>query len=341
MTGWWEMLLQLALGLVALVIAAATSAQPASTGPSTELRTGSGQAYPSKPIRVIVAFPPGGIADFAARSVSQKLSESLGVPVVAENRPGAGGITGAEVVAKSAPDGYTLLVTSISHTINPSVRKNLPFDAVRDFAPVTLIADAPNFLVVHPSLPARSVKELAALARARPGQITYASSGAGTSTHLSGELFKSLARIDIVHVPYKGGGPAVIDLIGGHVLMMFSTLPSVLQQVRGGKLRGLAVTGSRRFPASPEFPTMIEAGIPGFEVSGWSGMFAPAGTPREAVERLAGETARILRAPELKERFFVQGAEPVGNSPEEFAAFVRSEIAKWKKVVEASGMRAD
>jgi tripartite-type tricarboxylate transporter receptor subunit TctC len=317
--------LRAALTLAGICFASATGAQP----------------YPAKPIRVIVAFPPGGIADFAARSVSQKLSESLGVPVVTENRPGAGGVTGAEVVARAAPDGYTLLVTSISHTINPSVRKNLPFDAERDFAPVTLLTDAPNFLVVHPSLPAKSVKELVALARARPGQITYASSGSGTSTHLSGELFKALARIDIVHVPYKGGGPAVIDLIGGHVLMMFSTLPSVLQQVRTGKLRGLAVTGGRRFPAAPEFPTMIEAGIPGFEVSGWSGMFAPAGTPKDAVGRLAGEIAMILRAPEVKERFFVQGAEPVGNTPEEFAAFVKSEIAKWKKVVEFSGMRAD
>jgi tripartite-type tricarboxylate transporter receptor subunit TctC len=314
-----------ALALAGLWIAAPVSAQP----------------YPAKPIRVIVAFAPSGIADFAARSVSQKLSESLGVPVIVENRPGAGGITGAEVVAKSPPDGYTLLVTSISHTINPSVRKNLPFDAVRDFAPVTLITDAPNFLVVHPSLPVKSVKELIALARGRPGQITYASSGAGTSTHLSGELFKSLARIDIVHVPYKGGGPAVIDLVGGHVQMMFSTLPSVLQQVRAGKLRGLAVTGARRFPAAQEFPTMIEAGVAGFEVSGWSGMFAPAGAPREAVSRLAAEIGKILRAPELKERFFVQGAEPVGNTPEEFAAFVLSEIAKWKKVVAASGMQAD
>ncbi|HSB48350.1 MAG TPA: tripartite tricarboxylate transporter substrate binding protein [Burkholderiales bacterium] len=315
-----------AAGLAALLAAGAGWAQ---------------QPYPSKPIRVIVAFAPGGIADFAARSVSQKLSESLGVPVVVENRAGAGGITGAEVVAKSAPDGYTLLVTSISHTINPSLRKNLPFDAVRDFTPVTLITDAPNFLVVHPSLPVHSVKALVALARARPGQITYASSGTGTSTHLSGELFKSLARIDIVHVPYKGGGPAVIDLVGGHVQMMFSTLPSVLHQVRAGKLRGLAVTGARRFPAAQEFPTMIEAGVAGFEVSGWSGLFAPAGTPREAVSRLAAEIRMILQAPELKERFFVQGAEPVGNTPEEFAAFVGAEIAKWTKVVEASGMRAD
>jgi tripartite-type tricarboxylate transporter receptor subunit TctC len=299
------------------------------------------QAYPTKPIRVVVAFAPGGIADFAARSVSQRLSESLGVPVVVENRPGAGGITGADVVAKAAPDGYTLLVTSISHTINPSMRKNLPFDALHDFAPVTQIADAPNLLVVHPSLPVKSVTELTALARARPGQVTYASSGGGTSTHLSGELYKAMARVDIVHVPYKGGGPAVVDLLGGHVLMMFSTVPSVLQQVRAGKLRGLAVTGARRFPAAAEFPTMIEAGLPGYEVSGWSGVFAPAGTPRGSVSRLAGEIAKILRSPELRDRFFVQGAEPVGNSPEVFTAFVSSEIAKWKKVVEFSGARAD
>jgi tripartite-type tricarboxylate transporter receptor subunit TctC len=316
----------------------------AAAGLAALLAAGAGRAqqpYPARPIRVIVAFAPGGISDFVARGVSQKLSETLGVPVIVENRAGAGGILGAEVVAKAAPDGYTLLVTSISHTINPSVRRNLPFDAVRDFAPVTLLADAPNFLVVHPSLPAKSVKELAAFSRARPAQMTYASAGTGTSTHLSGELFKSLARIDIVHVPYKGGGPAVIDLIGGHVQMMFATLPSVLQHVRAGKLRGLAVTGARRFPTAQEFPTMIEAGIPGYEVNGWSGLFAPAGTPKEAVGRIAGEIAKILRAPELKERFFAQGAEPVGNTPDEFAAFVRSEISKWKKVVEASGMQAD
>jgi tripartite-type tricarboxylate transporter receptor subunit TctC len=299
------------------------------------------QTYPSKPVRIIVAFAPGGIADTAARSFSQKLAEALGQPVVIENRAGAGGITGAEAVARAAPDGYTLLVTSISHTINPSVRRNLPFDAVRDFTPVTLIMDAPNFLVVHPSLPAKSVKELVALARARPGQISYASSGTGTSTHLSGELFKALSRIDMVHVPYKGGGPAVIDLTGGHVQMMFSTLPSVLGQVRAGRLRGLAVTGARRFPQVQEYPTMIEAGVPGYEVSGWSGMFAPAGAPRDAVTRIAAEVAKILRAPEVKERFSTLGAEPVGNSPDEFASFVRSEIAKWRKVVEFAKIQAD
>ena len=299
------------------------------------------QGYPSKPIRVVVAFAPGGIADFAARSVTAKLSDAFGVPVIVDNRAGAGGITGAEIVAKSPADGYTLLVTSISHTINPHVNRRMPFDAARDFAPVTLLLDAPNLLTVHPSLPVKSVRELIALARARPGQITYASSGNGTSTHLSGELFKSLAKIDLLHVPYKGGGPAVVDLMGGHVQMMFSTLPTVLQQVRASRLRALAVTGGKRFAAANEFPTMIESGVAGYEVSGWSGMFAPAGTPREAVNRVSSEAAKILRAPELKERFAAQGAEPAGNTPEEFTAFVLAELAKWKKVVDASGMRAD
>ena len=299
------------------------------------------QQFPSKPIRIVVAFSPGGIADFSTRTFSTRLSEVLSVPVVVENRAGAGGIVGAEVVARSAPDGYTLLVTSISHTINPSVRKNMPFDAVRDFAPVTLIMDAPNFLVVHPSLPPKSVKELVAFARARPGQISYASSGSGTSTHLSGELFKSLSRVDLVHVPYKSGTPAVTDLVGGHVQMMFSTLPSVIGHVRAGKLRGLAVTSARRFPAAKEYPTMIEAGVPGYEVSGWTGMFAPAGTPRDAVTRVANEIGKIVRAPDVRDHFFTQGAEPVGNSPDEFAAFVRSEISKWKKVVDFAKIQAD
>jgi tripartite-type tricarboxylate transporter receptor subunit TctC len=303
--------------------------------------TAYGQTYPSKPIRMIVAFAPGGIADFAARSISQRLAENLGVPVVVENRPGAGGIIGADLVAKAAPDGYTVLVTSISHTINPSVTKNLPFDTQRDFAAVTLIADAPNILVVHPSVPASSLQELIELARRRPGQLNYASSGTGTSTHLCGELFKAMAGIDLVHVPYKGGGPAVADLLGGQVQLMFATLPTVLEHIRAGKLRGLGVTGGQRFTAAPEFPTIAESGLPGYEVSGWSGMFAPARTPRAAIDRLASETAKILLEPGLKERFLTQGAEPAVKMPDEFAAFVDSELRKWKKVVEFSGTRAN
>lgn len=302
---------------------------------------GAQQPYPNKSIRIVVPFAPGGIADFAARSVSRKLSENLSVPLVVDNRPGAAGITGSDIVAKAAPDGYTVLITSISHTINLSVNKNLPFDTRRDFTPVMLIADAPNILVTHPSLSVKSVKELIALARAKPGQLAYASSGSGTSTHLSGELFKALTKTDFLHVPYKGGGPAVIDLLGGQVQLMFATMPTVLQQIRASKLHALAVTGSHRFAGAPEFPTIAEAGIPGYEVSGWTGMFVPAGTLQKATNRLAGETAKILLAPKTRELFLVQGAEPGAKMHAEFAAFVESEIVKWKKVVEFSGARAD
>ncbi|TMH64893.1 MAG: tripartite tricarboxylate transporter substrate binding protein [Betaproteobacteria bacterium] len=299
------------------------------------------QPFPSKPIRLIVAFAPGGIADFAARSVSPRLADALGVPVVVENRAGAGGIIGAELVAKSAPDGYTLLVTSISHTINPSVVKTLPFDTQRDFAPVMLIADAPNILVVHPSVPAASLAELIALARARPGELNYASSGIGTSTHLCGELFKTMTGVNLQHVPYKGGGPAVADLLGAQVQLMFATLPTVLEHVRAGKLRAFGVTGSQRFAGAPDIPTIAEGGLAGYEVSGWSGMFAPARTPRAAIDRLAAETARILSDPALKERLLAQGAEAAVKMPDEFAAFVDAEMRKWRKVAQASGMAAN
>jgi len=299
------------------------------------------QSYPAKPIHIVVAFAPGGIADFAARSISSRLADALGVPVVVENKAGAGGIIGAEVVAKSAPDGYTLLVTSISHTINASVAKNLPYDTQRDFAPVMLIADAPNILVLHPSVPASSLAELIALARAKPGALNYASSGVGTSTHLCGELFKTMTGVELQHVPYKGGGPAVADLLGGQVQLMFATLPTVLEHVRAGRLRAIGVTGAQRFSGAPDLPTIAEAGLPGYAVSGWSGLFAPARTPRAVIDRLAGETAKILGDPALKERFLAQGAEPAIKMPDEFAAFVDAEIRKWRKVVDASGMRAN
>jgi tripartite-type tricarboxylate transporter receptor subunit TctC len=314
-----------AAALIGLLAAGAACAQP----------------YPSKAIHMVVAFPPGGIADFAARSVSGGLSDALRVPVVVENRPGAGGAIGAEMVAKAAPDGYTMLVTSISHTINPIFNKKLPFDTRRDFAPVMLIADAPNILVLHPSVPARSLLELIEYSRAHPGALTYASSGIGTSTHLCGELFKRMAKVDIVHVPYKGGGPAVADLLGGQVQMMFATLPTVLEHARAGKLRAIATTGAQRFSGAPEFPTMAEAGLPGYEVSAWSGMFAPARTPRAAIDRLAQETAKILREPALKERFLAQGAEPAVKMPDEFGQFVDAELAKWKQLVESAGLRTD
>ena len=314
---------------LALLVSWAALAQPAV------------QPYPSKPIRMVVAFAPGGIADFAARSISSRLADALGVPVVVENKAGAGGIIGAELVAKSAPDGYTLLVTSISHTINASVAKNLPFDTQRDFAPVMLIADAPNILVLHPSLPAASLAEVIALARSRPGELNYASSGIGTSTHLCGELFKNMTGVELQHVPYKGGGPAVADLLGGQVQLMFATLPTVLEHVRAGKLRALGVTGAQRFAGAPDIPTLGEAGLPGYEVSGWSGLFAPARTPRAAIDRLAVESAKILKDPALRERFIAQGAEPAVKMPDDFAAFVAAEIRKWRQVAEASGMRAN
>jgi tripartite-type tricarboxylate transporter receptor subunit TctC len=290
---------------------------------------------------MVVAFAPGGIADFAARSISSRLGEALGVPVVVENKAGAGGIIGAELVAKSPPDGYTLLVTSISHTINASVAKNLPFDTQRDFAPVMLIADAPNILVLHPSVPATSLPELVDLLKKRPGELNYASSGIGTSTHLCGELFKTMTGVELTHVPYKGGGPAVADLLGGQVQMMFATLPTVLEHVRTGKLRAIGVTGAQRFAGAPDIPTLAEAGLPGYEVSGWSGLFAPARTSRAAIDRLAAESAKILKDPALRERFIAQGAEPALKMPDEFAAFVDAEIGKWRRVAEASGMRAN
>jgi tripartite-type tricarboxylate transporter receptor subunit TctC len=299
------------------------------------------QPYPSRPIRIVVPFAPGGIADFAARSISQQLSERVNVPVVVDNRAGAAGITGSDIVAKAPADGHTVLITSIAHTINLSVNKNLPFDTRRDFASVMLIADAPNILVTHPSLPVRSVQELITLARAKPKEITYASSGSGTSTHLSGELFKALTKTDLTHVPYKGGGPAIRDLLGGHVQVMFATLPTALQHTNTARLRGLAVTGSRRFAGAPQFATIAEAGVPGYEVSGWTGMFVPAGTPLDIASRLASETAKILSAPKTKEQFLVQGAEPGTKMLDDFASFVESEIVKWKKVVEFSGARAD
>lgn len=300
------------------------------------------QPYPVKPIRLIVPFTPGGINDFAARSVSARLTDALGQAVVVDNRPGAGGIVGTELAARAPADGYTLIAGSVAtHAINMSLYQRLPYDVLRDFAPVTKLVDASNLLVVHPSLPAQSVRELIALAKAHPGQINYASSGSGTSPHLAGELFKALAKVDLTHVPYKSAGPAVTDLLGGHIGVMFATMPSALPQAKAGKLRALAVTGRTRIASAPELPTVAEAGVPGYEVSGWSGMFAPAGTPREIVARLHAEAAKILRLPETKERFLAQGAEPGGEPPGEFAAFVKSEIGKWAGVVKLSGARAE
>jgi len=300
------------------------------------------QQYPAKPIRIVVPFPAGGIADLFARVIGQKFSEAWGQPVVVDNRPGAGGNIGAEIVAKSPADGYTLVMGSIgTHSVNVSLFSKLAFDPVRDFAPVALVMEAEGLLVLHPSVPAKSVKELIALARARPGQVAYASAGHGTAGHLSGELFKSMAKVDMVHVPYKGNVPAITDLMAGQTSLLFATMPTVLPQVQAGRLKALAVTSSTRSPAAPELPTVAEAALPGYSVTNWIGLFAPAGSPRDIVSKLNGETIRIMQAPDIRKRLANEGAKFTAKTPEEFGAFVRSEIAKWAKVVKEAGIRVD
>ena len=299
------------------------------------------QSYPAKPIRVVAPFPPGGGTDLFARAVAQKLTLVWGQQVVVDNRSGAGGMIGSEIVARAIPDGYTLLITSSStHAISPHLTRKPLYDPLRDFTPVMLIASAPNVLVVHPSVPARSVKELIALAKARPGAINYASNGSGTLSHLTGELFKLQARIDMVHIPYKGGPPAVIDLVAGQVSVLFAALPTVLPQTRAGKLRAVAVTGDKRVEAIKDVPTVAQT-LPGFESSQWWGMFAPPGTATELVEKLNAEVARFLGDADVKARFASDGAEPVGGSARDFAAFLKADYEKWGKVVRDAGIRPD
>jgi tripartite-type tricarboxylate transporter receptor subunit TctC len=300
------------------------------------------QSYPTKPIRLVVPFPPGGTTDILAREVGQRLSASLGQTVVIDNRPGAGGNIGAELVAKSAPDGYTLLMCTVStHAINPNLYAKLPYDHVADFAPVILVASVPNVLEVTPSLPVNSVADLIKLAKEKPGQINFASSGSGTSIHLSGELFKTMAGVDMTHVPYKGSAPALTDLIGGQVQVMFDNLPSSLPQIKAGKLRAIAVTSAQRAPALPNVPTIAESGLPGFEATSWFGVVAPAGTPPAIVARLNADMNQWLQTPEAREKLLAQGAAAAGGSPEQFAAYIRAETEKWAKVVKASGAKVD
>jgi tripartite-type tricarboxylate transporter receptor subunit TctC len=299
-------------------------------------------AYPAKPLRFVVAFPPGGGTDIIARSIAQKLAERIAQQVVVDNRPGAGGNIGTDMVAKSAPDGYTLLMGSAGPlAINASLFGKMPFDPIKDLAPVTLAASTPNVLVVHPALRAATLKELIALAKARPGEINFASSGHGTPAHLAGELFNLMAGVKMVHVPYKGAAPALADLLGGQVQIMFSTMPPALPHVRDGKLRALAVTSAKRSPAAPELPTVDETALPGFEANTWHGVVVPAGTPGAIVARLNREIVAILHLPDVVERFSSQGAEALGSTPEEFAAYIRSETLKWAKVVRDSGAKAE
>jgi tripartite-type tricarboxylate transporter receptor subunit TctC len=304
--------------------------------------TGAAEGYPAKTIRMVVGFPPGGFVDFTARLVSAPLSIALGQQVLVENRGGAGGIVGTEIVARAAPDGYTVTVGSAgTHGVNQSLYPKLPYNVLRDFQPIARLADAPSLLAVHPSLPARSVKELIALARARPGQINYASAGSGTSTHLAAVLFEFLARVKLVHVPFKGGGPAIVALLAGEVPVTFGTAASVSPQTKAGKLRALAVTAGKRSAVLPDVPTIAESGLPGYEMLNWLGLFAPAGTPRAIVEKLSSESLRIVRHPDVVARFQAQGAEPSPLATEEFAPFVKSEVEKWAKVVAATGMTAE
>ena len=299
-------------------------------------------AYPTRPIRLVVPFPPGGATDILARDVAQKLTEAWGQSVVVDNRPGAGGNIGAELVAKAAPDGYTLLMGTVgTHAINASLYAKMPYDHIRDFAPVILVASVPNVLEVNPALPVNSVAELIAYAKANPGKLNFASSGNGTSIHLSGELFKVMAGVQMTHVPYKGSAPAVADLISGQVQLMFDNLPPSLPQIKAGKLRALAVTSSARAPALPDVPTVAEAGLPGFEASSWFGVLAPAGTPPAIVARLNAEIAKWLATPEAKERLSKQGADAAGGSPEDFVKHIAAETAKWSKVVKDSGAKID
>ena len=291
------------------------------------------QQYPAKPIRIVVPFPAGGNADIFARVFAQKLGDAWKQTLVVDNRAGAAGIIGTQFVAKSPADGYTLLFgTTGTHTTNPAVYAKLPYDPVKDFAPVSNFADSPFLLVVHPSIPVGSLKDLIALAKARPGQLDYASFGIGSSAHLAGEMLRAMAGINIMHVAYKGGPPALTDLIGGHVALMFNSLPAVLPQVKSGKLHALALAAARRNPTLPDMPTFAEAGLPNFEAGSWYGILAPASTPREVVTRLHAETVRMLALPDVKQRLAAEGSEGIGNTPEEFAAQIQRDAARWAKV---------
>lgn len=299
------------------------------------------QAYPTRAVRVIVPFPSGQAADVIARIVAQKLSDGLGQPVITDNRAGASGNIGFELGAKAPPDGYTLTLATAAISIAGSVFSKLPFDPGKDFAPITLMAITPLVLVVNPALPVRSVKELIALARARPGELNFASSGVGTTHQLAGELLKMEAKINIVHVPYKGSPAAHVDLISGQVTMMFDNIVPVIPLVRRGKLRALAVTTPHRAPTLPEVPSIVQAGLPDFEILAWFGMMAPANTPRDIVMRLHNEIVKILKLHDVRAQFLAMGAGPVGYSPEQFNAHVQREIAKWARIVKVSGARAD
>ncbi|MBC7778727.1 MAG: tripartite tricarboxylate transporter substrate binding protein [Proteobacteria bacterium] len=317
------------IALMLLVCSSAALAQLASPA-----------AYPVKTVRMIVAYPPGGGTDIVARMLAPRLADALGQSVVIDNRGGAAGNIGTEVAARAAPDGYTLLMGNVApNAINVSLGA-IPFDPVKDFAPISLVASTPNVLVVHPSLPVKTVKDLLALARARPGQLAFPSAGNGSSSHLAGELLKSLARIEMLHVPYKGGGPALADLLGGQVQLMFATAPAAMPLVKAGRLRAIAVTSRTRSAALPDLPTIAEVGVTGYDASTWYGLLAPAGTPRALVDRVHAETVKVFAVPEFREKLTAQGFEPIASTPAEFAAYIQAQIEVWARVIKQAGILA-
>ena len=305
-------------------------------------KTTSAQPYPATTVRLVVPFPPGGSLDFAGRLVAQKLTEAWSQPVVVENKPGAGGNIGADLVAKAPPDGYTILLGALStHAVNPSLYAKMPYDAVKDFAPITLIAVTPNVLVVNASSPVQNVKEFIAYTKANPGKLSFGSGSNGSAGHLAGELYKVETGTDSVHIPYKGGAPATQALLAGDTQFMFDNLANAMAQVKGGKLRALAVTTAKRSSLAPDLPTMAEAGLPGFDISTWYGLFAPAGTPAPIIAKWNAEVTKILNAPDIRARFVADGAEPSPNTPEQFAQFIAAELTKYARLVKVSGAKVD
>ena len=297
--------------------------------------------WPAKPIRIIVSYPPGGGADITARLLAPRLSDALKQQVIVENRGGAGGAIGGDAAAKSAPDGYTFLLDAANHSVNPSLQAKMPFDTLKDLTPVSLLVQVPNVLVVNPAFPVNSVKELIALVKSKPGAYSFASSGNGSAQHLAAELFKAQAGLFMVHIPYRGGAPAIIDVIAGQIPMFFGNMASAMPHVKSGKVKALAVTGRTRSPALPQLPTIAESGLPGYEVYEWNAFFAPAGTPADIIDRVQRETARALATPEVRERLASLGAEPVGGTPAELDKFRRSEMQKWAAIIKRAEIKSE
>ncbi len=300
------------------------------------------QAYPAKPVRIVVPFPPGGTSDILARTIGPRLSAEWGQPVVVDNRPGAAGNIAAEHVARAPGDGYTLFITTVGiHAIHPSLYSKLPFDPLRDFTPVTNLVMLPSVLAVHPSIPVRSVKELIALAKKRPGDLSYSSAGSGSQPHLTAELFKTMTGVDLLHVPYKGAAQQLTDLVAGHVALTFATAPSAVPFIKGGQMRAIGVSSGKRASALPDVPTIAEAGVPGYEAVGWNGMVAPANLPAPVLEKVSATVVKVFNLPEVRDRMISLAADPVTTTPAQFGAYIKAEIAKWAKVVKASGAKAE